>query len=182
MFDSYFFNSYFLFFNSIDVYRVICHICFHDEIISSQVMLLLKSLLKNEFYFFAQLEEIILNICEVFDLNDGLNQIRLNTFFDFNKDDDDNSLNKYYYDKRNNFPKITLRGIYILAQMMQRNNEIDSYIMEHKNKVKWINDFYAEVIVNVEENNYIFNGVKKYIEENPGILDYIQKAIINKLE
>ena len=182
MFDSFFFINYFLFTKNEDVFRIICHISFQDEIVTSQVMFNLKSVLKNEFYYCSQFEEIILKAFEVLDLNDGLNLLRLNSFFEFNKEDEDNTLNKFFFDKKNIFPKITLRGVFLLAQLMERYNIVENYIMEHKNKIKWINDFYAELIVNIEEKNTEYSGAKNLIDENPGMLEYIQKEIINKFE
>ena len=182
MFDSFFFINYFLYSKNDDVFKVLCHISFQDEIVTSQVMFNLKSILKNEFYYCTQFEEIILKAFEVLDLNDGLNQLRLNSFFEFNKDDEDNTLNKFFYDKKNMLPKISLRGIFLLSQLMERYQIVEKYIMEYKNKIKWINDFYAEVIVNVEEKNSQYSGVKNLIDENPGMLEYIQKEIINKFE
>ena len=182
MFDSFFFINYFLYSKNDDVFKVLCHISFQDEIVTSQVMFNLKSILKNEFYYCTQFEEIILKAFEVLDLNDGLNQLRLNSFFEFNKDDEDNTLNKFFYDKKNMLPKISLRGIFLLSQLMERYQIVEKYIIEYKNKIKWINDFYAEVIVNVEEKNAEYIGVKNLIDENPGMLEYIQKEIINKFE
>ena len=183
IFDSVFFINFFLFYQSSDIFKVICHLSFYDEFISTQILLLLKMLLKNEFYYYSQLEEIVLRVFEMFSLEDGLNQLRLNTLFDFDKEENyEHSLNKFYFDIRNKSPKITLRGIYILAQVIQRFNDINKYIIENKERIRWINDFYAETIVNVQEKNNFYNDIKKLLDDNPGILEFIQKEFINKFE
>ena len=183
IFDSAFFINYFLYYQSPDIYKVICHLSFYDEFISTQILIILKMLLRNEFYYYSQMEEIVLRVFEMFNLDDGLNQLRLNTLFDFDKEENyEHSLNKFYFEVRNKSPQVTLRGVYILAQVMQRFDDINKYVMENKERIKWINDFYAETIVNVQEKNNSYNDIKKLLEDIPGILEFIQNEFINKFE
>ena len=184
IFDQNFFITFFLFNSNLEISKVVCHICFSDEATSIEVINLVKKMLKNEIYYLLNnLDELVLKVCETFNLEDGLNEIRLDAFFDFNNEENENdSLNKFYYDKRYNLPKITLKGIYMLTQIYQRYNNAHQYIEKYKDKIKWINDFYAEVIVNVEEKNSYYNMIQPLLNSNPNLLEYIQAEFINKID
>ena len=159
------------------------HICFQDPNISSKVINIIKFCLKTEFYYVPRLHEYILKACEVFSLDDGLNIMRLNTLLDFDKEDNaEESLNKFYFENRYKSSKVTLKGLYIFAQMMERYNVIFNYFEKYKEKVKWINEYYAEIIVSIDEKNNFYNDIKNSLEENDQVLDYIKREFIIKLD
>jgi hypothetical protein len=70
----------------------------------------------------------------------------------------------------------------MLTQIYQRYNNAHQYIEKYKDKIKWINDFYAEVIVNVEEKNSYYNMIQPLLNSNPNLLEYIQAEFINKID
>ena len=181
--DNYFFLSYLLFSQHSDISRIICHICFQDPNISSNVIEKLRICLKSELYNTPYLEEAFFKGCEIFTLDDGLNKIRLDALFEFDKEENgEENLNKYYFENRYKSPKKTLRGIYILTQIMQRYDLIFNYVMEHKDKLKWIHEYYAEIIVSIEEKNHFYNEIKGYLNENPTLIEYIKKEFIIKTD
>jgi hypothetical protein len=181
--DNLVFINFILFSQNADVSRIISHICFYDSNISTKVINSLKLCLKTELYCIPQLQEYILKACEMFSLDDGLNTMRLDALLDFDKEENgEESLNKFYFENRYKSPKITLEGIYIFAQIMERYNVIFNYFEKYKDKVKWINEYYAEIIVGIDEKNNFYNDIKKYLEENNQVLDVINREFIIRLD
>ena len=181
--DNLVFINFILFSQNADVSRIISHICFYDSNISTKVINSLKLCLKTELYCIPRLQEYILKACEMFSLDDGLNTMRLDALLDFDKEENgEESLNKFYFENRYKSPKITLEGIYIFAQIMERYNVIFNYFEKYKDKVKWINEYYAEIIVSIDEKNNFYNNIKKYLEENNQVLDVINREFVNRLD
>ena len=181
--DNLVFVNFILLSQNADISRIICHICFHDPNISSKVIGSIKLVLKTELYYAPRLQEYILKACEMFSLDDGLNQMRLDALLDFDKEENgEESLNKFYYENRYKSPKITLEGIYIFAQIMERYNVIFDYFEKYKEKVRWINEYYAEIIVSVDEKNNFYNDIKQYLDDNNQVLDVINREFINRLD
>ena len=57
-----------------------------------------------------------------------MNRERLDNLFDFDKEENgEESINKIYFENRYKIPKITLKGIYIFTQIMERYNIIFNY-------------------------------------------------------
>ena len=73
-------------------------------------------------------------------------------------------------------------GISIFTQIMQRYNVIFKYFEKHKDKIRWISEYYAEIIVAIEEKNNFYNDIKKYLDENSQLLDSIKSEFVIKLE
>ena len=180
--DQSFFYHVFLPCQSLDISRVICHICFYDYNVSCNIMQQLKIWLKNEYFYLTFIEENTLKICEIFTLDDNLNEARLNTLFDFDKPDNDETLLNFYYGIRYRAPRITLKGIKILTQLVVRYNVVYQYFEKNKNKLKWINDFHAETIVNIAEQNTYYKDIKTILDKNEDLMEFIHKEFINKLE
>ena len=142
----------------------------------------LKIWLKNEYFYLTFIEENTLKICEIFTLDDNLNEARLNNLFDFDKPDNDETLLNFYYGIRYRAPRITLKGIKILTQLVVRYNVVYQYFEKNKNKLKWINDFHAETIVNIAEQNTYYKDIKTILDKNEDLMEFIHKEFINKLE
>ena len=75
-----------------------------------------------------------------------------------------------------------MEGIYIFAQIIERYNVIFNYFEKYKDKVKWINEYYAEIIVSIDEKNNFYNAIKKYLEENSQVLDVINSEFVIRLD
>ena len=181
--DHLFFVNYFLLPKNSGDSRILCHICFQDSDTSYKVIDIIKFCLKTQFYYISNFEDNIIKACEIFSLQDGLNRERLDNLFDFDKEENgEESINKIYFENRYKIPKITLKGIYIFAQIMERYNIIFNYFEKHKDKLRWINEYYAEIIVAIEEKNNFYNDIKKYLDENDQLLDSIKREFVNKLE
>ena len=65
---------------------------------------------------------------------------------------------------------------------MERYNVIFDYFEKYKEKVRWINEYYAEIIVSVDEKNNFYNDIKQYLDDNNQVLDVINREFINRLD
>ena len=183
IFDNSFFVNFIILSKNSDIPKILCHICYKDSETSFKVMNSIKFCLKTQFYYLSNLEEYIVKACEIFTLDDGLNIYRLDTLFDFNKEEDEEaSINKFYYGNRYKQAKITLKGLYIFAQILEKYNVIFNYFKKYNDKLKWINEYYNEIIVCIENKNNFYNDIKKYLEENTQLLDSIKRTFIINLE
>ena len=139
--------------------------------------------MKTEMFYRPRLEEYVLKGFEIFSLDDGFNKIRLDSLFEFDKEENgEETLIKFWFENRFKTPKFTLKGLYILTQIMERYNIIFKYVEEHIDKLKWINEYYAEIIVGMEEKNNFYNEIKQYLDESPLLVEYIKREFIIKLD
>ena len=181
--DTYMFLNFIFLSQNSDISRIICHICFEDPIISSKVIDNIKICMKTEMFYRPRLEEYVLKGFEIFSLDDGFNKIRLDSLFEFDKEENgQETLIKFWFENRFKTPKFTLKGLYILTQIMERYNIIFKYVEEHIDKLKWINEYYAEIIVGMEEKNNFYNEIKQYLDESPLLVEYIKREFIIKLD
>ena len=173
-----------LFSQSNSYYKILQHISFCDKTFSINIMKLFNKNLKTFFYYYyINFDIAILRLCEVFNLNDGLNEVRNQTLFELDKiEGGEESLFDFYIRFKDQFPLILI-GIYSFAKVISQNQDVYEYFVKNKNKVAWIKDYCAVILVNLEDKNNDFN--KKYgnsFNKYPDLLHIIENDFINKLD
>ena len=182
-FESFLLN-YILYSQDNSYHKILQHISFCDKTFSINIMKLFNKNLKTFFvYYYMNFDMAILRLCEVFNLNDGLNEIRNQTLFEFDKiENNEESLFDFYVRLKDQFPLILI-GIYSFAKAISQYQNVYEYFVKNKSKFGWIKDFYTVVLVNLDDKNNDFN--KKYgnnFNRYPDLLHTIENDFINKLE
>ena len=164
--------------------NILQHISFCDKTLSYSIMKFYNKNLKLfYFYYYSNVDIALLRLCEAFNLNDGLNEIRNQTLFELDKtESNEEPLFDFYIRLREQFPLILI-GIYIFAKVISIHQDVYEYFVKNKNKVAWVKDYYAVALVNFGDKTNDFN--KKYgntFDKYPDLLHTIENDFINKLE
>ena len=164
--------------------NILQHISFCDKTLSYSIMKFNNKNLKLfYFYYYTNVDIALLRLCEAFNLNDGLNEIRNQTLFELDKtESNEEPLFDFYIRLREQFPLILI-GIYIFAKVISIHQDVYEYFVKNKNKVAWVKDYYAVALVNFGDKTNDFN--KKYgntFDKYPDLLHTIENDFINKLE
>ena len=180
--EQYFFN--FIFNASDEPVKIIFHTCFFDKKNSCNMMKFINNHLRNQWIYLINIDNIILRACQIFNLNDGLNEMRLQTLFELDLDEiNKEPLFQLYYRSKDNCPNIVALGIYVFAKIISQYQVVFDYFIKNKNNVEWIKDYYAIILVNIEDKkSYIYKNLEKTLEKYPDLLQVIENEFINKLE
>ena len=179
--------QYILYCSNNESLKILFHLSFNDKEASINIMNLTNNHLKKMVAYYSKFELIIFNLCEIFNLNDNLNEIRVQTLFelDSNNNNSEETLINFYYKYRTNIPYITVWGIYVFSKLISQYQVVYEYFKKNKTKVEWVKKYYYdEMLVNYEEktNNNLYNGVKSNLDKFPDLFAVIENEFINKLE
>jgi hypothetical protein len=181
--DSQFFFNYIMFCPNNDIAKIFYHLSFNDKETTIYGMRNLNGFFKTDASYCENNDIYFLRIFEVLSLNDDLKELRIKILYDLTDDaNEESSLMKFYFDRKDHFPNITLKGIYILAKIILQNNTAYEIFKKNIKKIEWIKDYYAEAMVNSEDQNGFFY---KIIQRDLGKLNDLFQIIdelINKLE
>ena len=181
--DSQFFFNYIMFCPNNDIAKIFYHLSFNDKETTIYGMRNLNGFFKTDTSYCENNDIYFLRIFEVLSLNDDLKELRIKILYDLTDDaNEESSLMKFYFDRKDHFPNITLKGIYILAKIILQNNTAYEIFKKNIKKIEWIKDYYAEAMVNSEDQNGFFY---KIIQRDLGKLNDLFQIIdelINKLE
>ena len=181
--DSQFFFNYIMFCPNNDIAKIFYHLSFNDKETTIYGMRNLNGFFKTDTSYCENNDIYFLRIFEVLSLNDDLKELRIKILYDLTDDaNEESSLMKFYFDRKEHFPNITLKGIYILAKIILQNNTAYEIFKKNIKKIEWIKDYYGEAMVNSEDQNGFFY---KIIQRDLGKLNDLFQIIdelINKLE
>ena len=179
-----FFVDYILFCPKNEPISILYHLSFNDKKTSIIIMQLLNNCLKQQIYYYSDFEKVIFRACDVFNLNDNLNEIRLDILFELNKNENENqTLLNFYIMQKNNYPNIVLCGIYYISKIIEKYNNAFIYFMRYKKKLSWIKDYYIEVMINAEDKtSNFYKIIEKDLGKFPDLFQTIENQFINKLE
>ena len=191
--EYYFFNLI-TFSDNSEPAKILYHTCFYDKTISNLCMKILNQYLKtNYLYYISKFDEILLRICKVLNLSDGLNEMRLETLFELEHNEHNENINEnnnngetlinYYIKIREQNPYVVCFGIYSLAKIVIHYQIIYEHFVKHKKTFSWVKDFYAIMLVNSEDKNgEFYKKIEKLIQRYPDLYHVIENDFVNKLE
>ena len=159
---------------------MLCHLCYENESTSIIIMEIFKKVLKRKYYSYPSIEYINKNAYKLFDINDSFIQVRLETLFELEKNEKENeTVFDNFLKIKYQFPIIILEVIFLLTKAMQQYTIIYEYFKKNKNKIKWINDFYLECILDSSNSSQKYNQI---LNHHPDLFEVIETQFINKLE
>ena len=172
-----FFIDYFL--SNLNNYagKIVCHMCYEDEQNSIKILNLVNDMLKKKYYKYPDIEYICLNSFLVFEINDSFSQLRLETLFELEKEED--GLFDFYFDIRYKAPTNVLVGLFIISKGIEKYNNMLEYFRNNKNKVKWVNEYYIEFFMDTNGLNQNIGNIQNI---HPDLFEIIETHFINKLE
>jgi hypothetical protein len=176
-----FFLEYILSNNIINTKNILCHICYEDENISNKIMKLVNNYLKHPYYAFFDKENIFLNTFEIFELNDSLINKRLNTLFELEEREDQNteSLIEFYKRIKDQMPILTLDILYLFSKAVEKHFKMFEYFKKNKDKFDWINAYYISFY---DDKGNLPQNVTNILNKHPDLLQVIEYQFINRLE
>ena len=180
--EAYFLN-YVLLFPSDQLSKILNHTSFNDKNMSSFIMKQINKKLKNPFIYCTNIEMVVLKACEMCELNDDLNEFRVQILFELDKiDSNEETLIDFYIRIKDQSPSIVLQGIYSIGKAISQYQIIYEYFVNNKNKIAWIKDYFAYILVNLgDKNGVIYKNIEKTLEKYSNLLQVIQNDFINKL-
>jgi hypothetical protein len=181
--DSQFFFNYIMFNPNNDIAKIFYHLSFNDKETTIYGMRYLNGFFKTDASYCENNDIYFSRIFEVLNLNDDLKELRIKILYDLNDDTNEQcSLIKFYFDRKDHFPNITLKGIYILAKIILQNNIAYECFKKNIKKIEWIKDYYAEAMVNAEDQNgYFYKIIQRDLGKLNDLFSIIDE-LINKLE
>ena len=181
--DNYFFN-YGVISLKDEPAMILYHTSFYNEEISIKIMSSLNKYLKNIILYASNIDAILLKACEIFNLNDGLNELRIKTLFELEQSENkENSLMNFYIKLKDQAPCIICFGIYSLAKVIKQHQNVYEYFIKNKNSVLWVKDFYVVMMINSEDkNSEFYKKIEKLIVKCPDLYQVIENDFVNKLE
>jgi hypothetical protein len=181
--DRQFFFNYIMLCPNNDIIKIFYHLSFNDKETTIYGMRYLNEFFKTDASYCENNDFFLSRIFEILNLNDDLKELRIKILYDLNDDtNDQNSLLKFYFDRKDHFPNITLKGIYILAKIILQNNIAYECFKKNIKKIEWIKDYYAEAMVNAEnQNGYFYKIIQRDLGKLNDLFPIIDE-LINKLE
>jgi hypothetical protein len=176
-----FFLEYILSNNIINTKNILCHICYEDENISNKVMKLVNSYLKHPYYAFFDKEPIFLNAFEIFELNDSLINKRLNTLFELEEREGQNteSLIEFYKRIKDQMSILTLDILYLFSKGVEKHIKMFEYFKKNKDKFEWINSYYISFF---DDKGNLPQNITNILNKHPDLFQVIEYQFINRLE
>ena len=172
-----FFIDYVLSNNNIFSDKIICHLCYEDEQNSTKILTLVNDMFKRQFYKYPDIEIIGFNTFSVFEINDSFTQLRLETLFELEKNE--NGLFDFYNDNKYKIPTFVLVGLFIISKGIEKHDKILEYFKKNKNKVKWVNEYYIEFFMDSNNLNQNLGNIQNI---HPDLFEVIETHFINKIE
>ena len=160
--------------------NILCHLCYEDESTSIKVLKMFRKYLKQKYYPYPSNEYINKNTYKLFEISDSYTQIRLETLFEFEKPEKENeTLFDYYTNIKCQLPNVVLEGLFLLTKAIQQYNNLYEYFKKNRNKVKWVNEFYLESII---DSNNLNQKYAYILNVHPDLFEVIETHFINRLE
>ena len=136
--------------------------------------------MKQKFYHYPEVEDISLNACNVFDLDDSFTEKRLEILFELEKsDNEEETLIEFYISLKNQFPMIVLDGLFILSKAIEKHKCIFDYFKKNKNKLEWVKEYYLDFF---DDKGNMTQNLAAIISKHPDLFQVIESQFINKLE
>ena len=156
--------------------KMLCHLCWEDDLVSERIMFIVNSFLKNNFYLISYpfIENAAFNVAKIFNVNDKYIHKRLETLFEL-EDDENYTLIKYYIDNKYKNSDATVGGLYIISKIIEKYENAFEYFKKNKNKLEWVKEYYVEFF----EGKFKLSFIDKV---HPDIFSDIETQIINRLE
>ena len=156
--------------------KMLCHLCWEDDLVSERIMFIVNSFLKNNFYLISYpfIENAAFNVAKIFNVNDKYIHKRLETLFEL-EDDENYTLIKYYIDNKYKNSDATVGGLYIISKIIEKYDIAFEYFKKNKNKLEWVKEYYVEFF----EGKFKLSFIDKV---HPDIFSDIETQIINRLE
>ena len=181
LFKPFLFN-YILSNNNNNTGKILCHLCYEDESTSITILNLINKMLKQKYYKYPDIENISLNACKIFEINDSFTQIRLETLFEFEKIEKKDSLIKHYINLKYQLPNLVLDGLYIISKIIAKYNNVYEYFKKNQEKIRWVNDYYMEFFMETNDKNNITQNLGKILNCHPDLFEVIEGQFINRLD
>jgi len=154
--------------------KVLCHLCWEDELVSKRIMWMVNYLFKYEFFPFSLIENATFNVAKIFKINDSYVQKRIETLFEL-EDDENPTLNKFLIENKYKNCDVVVDELYILAKVIENYENVFEYFKKNKNQLEWVKEYYVEFF----EDKLKLNFINKI---HPDVFSVIETQIINRLE
>ena len=181
--DSQFFFNYIMFCRNNDIIKIFYHLSFNDKDVTIYGMKFMNGFLKTDQSYCENNEIYFSRIFEILSINDDLKELRIKILYDLNGDvNEENSLMKFYFDRKDLFPNITLKGIYILAKIILQNNIAYECFKKNIKKIEWIKNYNTEAMTKTkDQNGYFYKIIQKDLGKLNDLFQVIDE-LIKKLE
>ena len=154
--------------------KVLYHLCWEDESVSNKILSFVNSFLKDYFYPYPLIEKVAFNTAKIFNLNDSYTNKRLETLFEL-EDNGNKTLINFYIENKYKNCDLVVEGIYILAKIIEKCENVFEYFKKNKNKLEWVKQYYVEFFEDKLSLSF-FNKI------HPDAFSIIETEIINRLE
>ena len=156
--------------------ELICHLCYEDEDISTQMLNVINNYLRQINNNINTVETVFNKICSLFLMDDSLINLRLETLFQLNCNNPNIlPLFDYYYNMRNT--EFVLDIIFNLASSMYQYDSIFNYFLNYKVKIQWIYSYFYEI----KEQSFLNDNYHKVNSYHPDFIKIIEEGLINRL-
>jgi hypothetical protein len=136
------------------------------------------------------LEEVFNNAISVFNLNDALGFIRVETLFQLNFDENNSNkepidneqigLLDYYCEERETNINLILYMLYNIAKAIERYGIVQQHFEKYKNKIEWVKYFLIELKSDPNMKESFLQNNTFILKEHPDLMQVIQESLIKK--
>ena len=185
-----FFINFVLYHKSCKSKEVICHLCYGDEKTSVKILSLVNEFIRSKNVPLPFLEEVFNNAISVFNLNDALGFIRVETLFQLNFDENNSNkepieneqigLLDYYCEERETNINLILYMLYNIAKAIERYGIVQQHFEKYKNKIEWVKYFLIELKSDPNMKESFLQNNTFILKEHPDLMQVIQESLIKK--
>ena len=170
------FVVYFLLNNNTEelIEKVLCHLCWEDELVSKRILWMVNCLFKYEFFPFSLIENATFNAAKIFKINDSFTHKRIETLFEL-EDDENITLNKFLIENKYKNCDVIVNELFILAKVIENYENVFEYFKKNKKELEWVKEYYVEFF----EDKLKLSFINKI---HPDVFSVIETQIINRLE
>lgn len=170
------FMVYFLLNNNTEelIEKVLCHLCWEDELVSKRILWMVNCLFKYEFFPFSLIENATFNAAKIFKINDSFTHKRIETLFEL-EDDENITLNKFLIENKYKNCDVIVNELFILAKVIENYENVFEYFKKNKKELEWVKEYYVEFF----EDKLKLSFINKI---HPDVFSVIETQIINRLE